>query len=83
MLLFLLHKQFVFLPSPDRDLFRQLIGFQFGAIVGTDIFGDIPPPNIDQHAYPYSGLSQSLPGPIASLWTDQLPDLRIYVVIAV
>ena len=50
--------------------------------MGTDIFGDTPPPNIDQNPNPYSGLSQSLPGPHAYLWTDQIPDLRIYVVIA-
>merc|ERR1712147_473152 len=82
-------KDLVFCPkiwfwgSPGRDLFSQHRGFQFGAILGTDIFGDTPPPNIDQNPHPYSGLSQSLPGPHASLWTDQIPDLRIYVVIAV
>ena len=81
-LCFLAKKQ-GFLASPDRDLFSQHRGFQFGAILGTDIFGDTPPPNIDQNPHPYSGLSQSLPGPHASLWTDQIPDLRIYVVIAV
>ena len=72
-----------FWGSPGRDLFSQHRGFQFGAIFGTDIFWDTPPPNIDQNPHPYPGLSQSLPGPHASLWTDQIPGLRIYVVIAV
>ena len=72
----------VFWDSPGRDLSNEGRGFPFGAIPGTDIFGDPPPPNIDQNPYPYSGLSQSLAASHASLWTDQIPDLRIYVVIA-
>ena len=71
-----------FWDFPGRDLSNEGRGFPFGAIPGTDIFGDTPPPNIDQNPYPYSGLSQSLAGSHASLWTDQIPDLRIYVVIA-
>ena len=73
----------VFLDSPGRDLSNQGRGFRFGAIPGTDIFGDTPPPNTDQNPYLYSGLSQRGAGCHASLWTDQIPDLRIYVVIAV
>ena len=73
----------VFLDSPGQDLSNQGRGFPFGAIPGTDIFGDTPPPNIDQNPDLYSGLSQLLAGSHASLWTDQIPDLRIYVVIAV
>ena len=61
------------LGSPGRDLFSQHRGFQFGAILGTDIFGDTPPPNIDQNPYPYSGLSQSLPGPHACLMDTSDP----------
>ena len=72
----------VFWDSPGRDLSNQGRGFRFGAIPGTDIFGDTPPSIIDQNPYPYSGLSQSLAASHASLWTDQIPDLRIYVVIA-
>ena len=72
-----------YLASPGRDLFSQLIGFQFGAILGTDTFGDTPPINSDQNPYPYSGLSLLQAGSHASLWADQIPELRIYVVIAV
>ena len=71
-----------FLDFPGRDLSNEGRGFPFGAILGTDIFGDPPSPNIDQNPYLYSGLPQSLAASHASLWTDQIPDLRIYVVIA-
>ena len=74
--------QICYLASAGRDLFSQGRGFRFGALQGTDIFGDTPPPNIDKNPYPYSGLSQFLAASHASLWTDQIPDLRIYVVIA-
>ena len=69
-----------YLASPGRDLFSQDRSFRFGAIPGTDILWDTPPLNIDEHPYPYSGLSRRRAGSHASLWTDQIPDLRIYVV---
>ena len=73
----------MFLETPGRDLFSHGRGFRFGAIPGTDIFGYTPPTNIDQNPYPYSGLSQRGAGSHASLWTDQIPVLRIYLVVAV
>ena len=64
--------------SPGRDLSNHGRGFPFGVtFVGT------PPPKIDQHPYPHSGLSQRGAGFHAFLWSDQIPNLRIYVVIAV
>ena len=57
-------------------------GFRFGDIPGIDIFGDTPPPNIDQNPYPCSGHAQRRKGCHASLWPDQIPDFRIYVVTA-
>ena len=53
-----------FLGSPVRDLFSQHRGFRFGAIPGTDIFGDTPPPYIDQNPHPYSGLSSPCQAPM-------------------
>ena len=73
----------VFSDAPGRDLSNQGRGFRFGAIPGTDIGGDTQPSNFDRNPYPYSGLSQRRAGSLASLWTDQILDLRIYVVIAV
>ena len=70
-----------YLVSPGRGLFSQGRGLRSGAIPGTDAFGDTPPYNIDQNPHPYSGLSQRRAGSHACLWTDQIPDLQIYVVI--
>ena len=73
----------IFFSSAGRDLFSHGRSFQFGTILGTDIFGDTPPTNMDQNRSRYSGLCERRAGSHASLWTDQIPDLRIYVVIAV
>ena len=48
----------------------------------TDTFGDTSAPKIDQNSYPCSGFYQFHAASNASLWTDQIPDLRIYVVIS-
>ena len=72
-----------FLDFPGQTLSNQGRGFPFGAFPGTDIFWDPQPPNFNENPYPYSGLSQFLAASHATLWTDQIPDLWIYVVIAV
>ena len=69
--------------DPRRELSNKGRGFRFGAIPGTDIFGDTRPPNIDQNPHLYSGFSQRGAGCHASLWIDQISDFRLYMVIAV
>ena len=72
----------VFFISRSRSL-QPWSRFLIWSDPGERHFGGPPPSNFDPNPHLYSGLSQRRAGCHACLWTDQIPDLRIYVVIAV
>ena len=78
---FFAENRFFGLPRPRPIQPRSR--FSIWGNSGDRHFWGSQPPNFNQNPYLYSGLSQRGAACHAFLWTDQIPELRIYGVIAV